>query len=200
MSQYRLKLIYFPHMGREEIARVMLAYAGMEYEDVRIPYAKWPEMKPTMPFSQLPVLEVNGHTICQSGAIVRYIAKLCGFNGSDFIQEAKADMICECCFDIMMRFPWTEENEQKKKEVTEKLLLGSIPDSLKQLEVMLTNGGEYFVGKLTYADVALMNAGQYLLEQKEDILDATPKLKEHLRKIENIPGIAKWLSVRPGGK
>lgn len=39
------KLIYFNSRGRAEHIRFIFAYAGVEYEDVRIPKEKWPEFK-----------------------------------------------------------------------------------------------------------------------------------------------------------
>lgn len=39
------KLVYFNARGRAEHIRLIFAYAGVEYEDVRIPKEKWPEYK-----------------------------------------------------------------------------------------------------------------------------------------------------------
>uniref|UniRef100_F6VQ32 glutathione transferase n=1 Tax=Ciona intestinalis TaxID=7719 RepID=F6VQ32_CIOIN len=193
------KLYYFPHMGREEIVRLMFAHANIEYEDIRIPYEEWPSKKSTMPFSQLPVFKIDGDIICQSGAILRYAAQKCGLAGCNDLEVAKADMITECFFDIMLRFPWLETDEAKKAESMRKCLYESVPPSLKQIEAMLVkNGGDYFVSQLTHADFALLNAGQYLLEHREDIFKDTPILFKHFKKIESLPSIAQWLKVRPG--
>eukprot|EP00058_Branchiostoma_floridae_P025463 XP_002610953.1 hypothetical protein BRAFLDRAFT_131158 [Branchiostoma floridae] len=69
------KLYYFHGRGRAEPARLMLAAAGLPYEDVRIEFERWPEYKPKMPMGQAPVLDVDGTMICQSVAIARFIAK-----------------------------------------------------------------------------------------------------------------------------
>lgn len=39
------KLIYFNARGRAEHIRFIFAYAGVEYEDERIPKERWPELK-----------------------------------------------------------------------------------------------------------------------------------------------------------
>ncbi len=46
-SQPKLKLTYFGLRGRGEASRLLLAYAGAEYEDHRITFEQWPELKPS---------------------------------------------------------------------------------------------------------------------------------------------------------
>ena len=41
------KLIYFPARGRAELSRFIFAYAGIQYEQVVIPFEKWSEHKPS---------------------------------------------------------------------------------------------------------------------------------------------------------
>jgi len=45
MSQY--KLTYFNIRGRGELARLIFATAGVEYEDNRVERPQWPELKPS---------------------------------------------------------------------------------------------------------------------------------------------------------
>ena len=40
-----MKLIYFNGRGRGEPARLVLAQAGVEYEDERIEFSEWPDLK-----------------------------------------------------------------------------------------------------------------------------------------------------------
>ena len=42
----KLKLTYFNTRGRAETARLILAQAGVDYEDIRIEKADWPALKP----------------------------------------------------------------------------------------------------------------------------------------------------------
>ena len=41
----KMKLVYFDAAGKAEISRLILAYAGADYEDVRIDAKNWPEIK-----------------------------------------------------------------------------------------------------------------------------------------------------------
>ena len=43
----KIKLTYFNGKGRTEPARLILAYAGVDYEDCRIEFADWPKLKPS---------------------------------------------------------------------------------------------------------------------------------------------------------
>ena len=43
----KIKLFYFNARGRAELARLILAQAGVEYEDVRFPREDWPKHKPS---------------------------------------------------------------------------------------------------------------------------------------------------------
>merc|ERR1711962_1188188 len=55
-----MKLTYFNLMGRAETTRLILAQAGVAFEDKRIEPAEWPALKASLPMGQLPILEVDG--------------------------------------------------------------------------------------------------------------------------------------------
>lgn len=57
MSQYKLN--YFNVRGRGEVVRLVFHLAGIEFEDNRIEFQNWPQLKPLAPFNQLPYLEIN---------------------------------------------------------------------------------------------------------------------------------------------
>ncbi|VDO84943.1 unnamed protein product [Haemonchus placei] len=74
------KLTYFDGRGPAEIIRQekIVTVAGEDCEDVRVTFGDWPKLKEDMPFGQLPVLDIDGKQLCQSFAIVRYLAKQFG--------------------------------------------------------------------------------------------------------------------------
>merc|ERR1712038_626196 len=114
---FTMKLIYFDMQGRAEFSRLLLAQAGVQYEDKRISQAEWEKLKPTMPFAELPALEVDGQTIVQSLAIARFIAKKHGLAGNGDMEAAKADMIVDGCSDFINKvvFPLHFEKDAGKK-------------------------------------------------------------------------------------
>ena len=43
----KIKFTYFNGMGRGELSRLILAYAGVAYEDNRVTFDEWPALKPS---------------------------------------------------------------------------------------------------------------------------------------------------------
>ena len=90
-----LKLYYFDVVGKGESIRLLAEYAGLELEDYR--FKDRDEFNAlnadgTLPFGQVPLLEVNGtERLVQSAAILRYLAKLAGTYPEDLILAAKVD-------------------------------------------------------------------------------------------------------------
>jgi glutathione S-transferase len=77
-----MKLYYFDIYGRAEQIRLLLNHAGVEFEDVRVKFTDWPEMKKDkekFPFGQMPVLEKDGKYYAQTGAIVRMLGREYGY-------------------------------------------------------------------------------------------------------------------------
>merc|ERR1719369_1946186 len=126
-----IKLTYFNLRGRAELSRLILAQAGVEYEDCRIAREDWAELKTSLPLGQLPVLTVEGKTIGQSITIARYLAKRFGLAG-------KTDLVAPI---------GREQDETKKAEIKKKMESETLPSWLKMMERLLTKqGGDYFAG------------------------------------------------------
>ena len=106
MSVYRLH--YFNMRGRGELARILFAIGGQEYEDVRIERDQWPNLKASMPFGQIPVLEVKegdkSTFISQSFAIARFLARKFKLDGQSDLEKAQVDMVVEQLVDLQNAF------------------------------------------------------------------------------------------------
>ena len=57
-------------------------------------------LKPTLPFGQLPVLEVDGVIIGQSMAIARFLANEYGIAGSSNMVKAQVDEVVDVMNDL----------------------------------------------------------------------------------------------------
>lgn len=198
------KLTYFNGRGRAEFSRVIFAQAGVQFEDVRIERAQWLELKPKTPFGQLPLLEVEGVTLCQSQTIARFLARKFDLVGKTDLEQARSDMIVDCFGDVskpMMKI-MMESDEAKKAELKKKFLEEELPKSLAAVEKLLegNKGGDgFFVGDaVTWADLALLDASDWLsMIGADSQIDNYPKLKALREKLSKSPKIAAWLEKRP---
>jgi len=198
------KLIYFDLRARAEVCRLLFAAAGVPYEDVRVDRSRWPEMKPTTPFGQMPILEVDGVKLCQSKAIARYLAGEFGFAGETALDRARADMIVDCAEDVMkpsLAF-FHEKDPAKQAEMKDKFVKETLPAALLSFEKLLieNKGGEsYFVGdKMTWADIGFADLCCWFSSLQVEIpFDTVPKLKALKERVESTPKIAEWIKNRP---
>eukprot|EP00931_Biecheleriopsis_adriatica_P068058 TRINITY_DN42093_c0_g1_i1.p1 TRINITY_DN42093_c0_g1~~TRINITY_DN42093_c0_g1_i1.p1 ORF type:complete len:227 (+),score=60.23 TRINITY_DN42093_c0_g1_i1:98-778(+) len=94
----KIKLTYFNIEAAAEKVRLALVMTGTEFEDNRIDFAAWQELKPTTPFGQLPIMEVTledgtTKTFAQSVAMMRWAARK--FDKSGTLYPADADASVE---------------------------------------------------------------------------------------------------------
>lgn len=204
------KLTYFDIKARGEPTRLVFAYAGVDYEDIRISYEnlaeEWTPVKNCgkYPFGQLPVLEVEGVTLCQSMTILRFVATRHGLMPSTDLQQAVADMFSEGVYDL--------ENEivraivpEEQKTLMEKFEQQSLPKACKYLETLLEKNPTdevYCVeNKLSFADIcffAFFNS--YIAKGKPevpDVLKGHPRLTALYEKVRDEPKLQEWLKKRP---
>lgn len=201
----KYRLIYFNLMGRAETARMMFKVAGVEFEDFRIEQKRWSEFKHMAPQGLLPVLEVDGKTLPQSGAINRYLARELGFYGDNNWEASKIDAVVETIGDCLhdLDIWWMIKNidirNKLQKHHEEKL----IPRALERLNELLEENNEgsgFFVGnRISLADIHAMNYITLTLPMLHHIKagDTFPKLGDHSRRIANIPQIRDWIKERP---
>jgi glutathione S-transferase len=199
------KLTYFNVRGRGEIIRLVFAAAGAEYTDNRIERETWPTLKAGTPFGQLPILEIDGKTLCQSNAIARYVARKHKLAGHTELESAQVDMTIDCFEDStkpILQF-FFEKDEAKKGELKKKYLEEQLPQFLTQLENLLKQnhgGDKFFVGtELTWADLAFITFVGWtaLAAGGADTLTKHPKLKALKDRVEALPKIKAWLESRP---
>jgi glutathione S-transferase len=87
----QLKLYYFDVRNLAEMTRLVLHYADIPFEDIRVSMEEWPSLKPKMPFGKMPVLEIDGKFLGESCTIARFLARKNGLAGKTEWQQAKVD-------------------------------------------------------------------------------------------------------------
>ncbi|KAG8036718.1 hypothetical protein G9C98_004040 [Cotesia typhae] len=199
--QPKFKLTYFPSKALAEPIRFIFSYAGVEFEDHRFERDNWLNIKPTMPYGQVPVLEIDEKKINQSVAICRYLAKQYDLAGEDDWQNLKIDATVETIHDIRAKIAayHYEPHLEAKEARYEPLVTEILPFYLSQLDAQVKNNGGFMIdGKLTWADlvfVALLDYLNYMA--KFDITEKYENLTALKHKILDIPNIKSWIGKRP---
>ncbi|GAB6028480.1 hypothetical protein CHUAL_014093 [Chamberlinius hualienensis] len=196
----KYKLTYFNSRGLAEFSRLIFAYAGVDYEDVRLERGpQWDEFKPKTPFGVIPILEFDGVVIGQSRAIARYLANAHGLTGKTPVESARCDFLVDTVFDL---FPalgkwYMEQDPAKKAELMEEFANKTAISFLDGFKRELQSNG-YLVGSgVTWADLALAHGLWTLSLLSPTILDNYPTLKTFSNNILSIPRIKAWLEKRP---
>ncbi|CAH2093198.1 unnamed protein product [Euphydryas editha] len=197
-----VKVYYFQLKASAEAIRMMLAYGGQEFEDIRLSNEEWAALKPTMPFGQLPVLEIDGKKYAQSVAISRYVGRKYGLAGKDIEEDFQIDQVMDFYVDLRTRalavfHEKDEANKARKQEENEK---NYYPVTLKKLHDIITeNNGHMALGKLTWADFVF--AGMYdllkVVLKIPDIDEQYPSFKKLQESVLSIPKVKAYCDKAP---
>merc|ERR1712088_556503 len=170
-----IRLTYFPARGRAEISRLILTYAAVKYDDIRLTGEEFGKVKPILPYGSVPILEHKG----EADEIVL------GING---IFES----VAKCIF----------APEGEKAGLKKKLIEETLPLKLGQLEARLClRGGQFFAGNaLTYADlmvVVLQDNLRSAVIGAGSCIEKFPKLCSLYERVIAVPNIKAWRGARP---
>ena len=199
-------MYYFNGRGSAEAIRLIFAYAGVEYKDVRYEQEEWPKQKPKMPFGKMPVLELaDGKMIPGSMVIARYLGEKHGLAGADAVENAEICGIVDAMVDLAKEGGalFFEEDKDRKEKMLKKYLDTTIPSLFDKLNQLCSKDGYLWGSKLTWADLAFHRAFEYASAHhpdKEAILDKYPALKTQRSLVEQNENIAKWIKERPKTK
>ena len=204
-EQPKLELIYFNLRALAESPQMMMRYAGVEYryEMAWDYYGKpWSETKLEVAFGQLPVLVVNDTVhIWQSGAIVRYLAKLTGTMPEDPLLAALVDAVFEQTQELFAPLNPTVNVKTGEEHLKFKtMFLSSFTGILKNFarQLKLSEEGAYFFGsKPYYCDFSAYHHFSLATILQQDILNAYPSVLNFMAAVENLPGVKEYLASRP---
>ena len=211
--------IYYSNIPfwRAEVSRIALYIGNIKFEDIRttredfkevIRTGKLPNGKMT-PFRQLPVMEVNGQIIGQTGAIARYCGKISGlYPKEDNLLAAKIDQVIDAATDITELVSPTvrEKNQEIKKLLRKNLVEEKLPLWFGFLEDILqqNNSSNCFVGKeITIADLAIWRLLGWLTQGKLDhipttILKPFKNLCNHFKIVDSHSKVSEWMKLKYG--
>ena len=203
--------IYYSHLPfwRAEVLRVSLFIKDIPFEDVRVSREEFIHMIKTgflpngkrSPFHQLPVMEVDGEIIGQTGAIARYCGKISNLYADDMLKAAKIDQIIDAATDITnVVSPTIREKDEVKKIEDRKILVNKLlPRWFRYLENLLSEDDSiWFVEKMTIADIAMWRLLGWLTSGIIDgiptsIVDDFPKLKNIHHQVHTHPKVQEWM-------
>ena len=207
-----LKIIYFNFpFWRAEVSRISLFIGNIPFEDRRLTNEDFSYVKEhgqmkdgtKIPFSQFPVLVINGEVIAQTGAIARICGKLSGLYPEDIVEAGKVDQVIDAATDINMLIrPSMRENDPiKKKEMREDLSKNDLPRYFSYLEDLLSNNkSQWFVGnKMSIADIAIWRISGWLTsgiidDIPKNLIDKFDNLKNLYSLVNNDKKIKEWVS------
>tara|TARA_B100000003_G_scaffold107581_1_gene96350 strand:- start:377 stop:1015 length:639 start_codon:yes stop_codon:yes gene_type:complete len=206
-----LKIIYFNFpFWRAEVARIPLYISNTKFEDKRITSEEFSYIKENgkmtdgtiIPFSQLPVLVIDGQSIAQTGAIARICGKISGFYPESLVEAGKVDQIIDTATDInmLMRPSMREQDPDKKKLMRQELSKNDLPKYFGYLENLLKDENIWFAeNRMTIADIAIWRLMGWLKsgvidDIPQDITDDFNKLNRVYNEVNNNTDIKRWVS------
>ncbi|XP_023950273.1 glutathione S-transferase 2 [Bicyclus anynana] len=193
---------YFPVKALGESIRMLLAYGGQEFEDKRVPMEQWLEFKPSTPFGQMPVLEIDGKKYAQSLAIGRYLGRKYGLVGGDLEEDFEIDQNVEFLNDIRAKAAAVqyEPDEALKAKKHADFSANLYPTLLAKLdEIVKKNNGHLALGKLTWADFVFAGLFDYLktMLQMPDLEKTYPSFKQLIDNVLSVPKVKAYVDSAP---
>jgi glutathione S-transferase len=203
MTSY--KLSYFDvDGGRAEPIRLAFHIGGIAFEDERLSFPQFGEMRGSTRFNSVPVLEMDGQTVTQSNSILRYVGRQAGLYPQDSLQQLYCDEPMDAVEDLMhyvvATFPLKGE---ALKAAREKLVAGWLTTYVKGLGQLLERGGDYFAdGRLTVADLKVFVQVRSLRKGTLDHVPAdlvdelAPNLAAHQERVAADERVAAYYAAR----
>jgi len=202
----KFKLTYFDFDGgRGEPIRIALHAANIAFEDVRLTFPQFGEIRSKLRFNSLPVAEIDGVTVTQSNALLRYVGKQANLYPSDAKQALYCDEVMDALEDITHYIvPTFSMQGDELKAARQKLVDGWITTYVRGLgELLKRGGGKYFAGdRLTIADLKAFLITRWLTAGSLDhvptdlVQRLAPELVEHEKRVAADPVVTAYYASR----
>jgi glutathione S-transferase len=195
----QLKLTYFDfHGGRAEPVRLAMHIGGIAFEDYRLSFPEFAEVRKATPFGQVPTLQVDDVMVTQCDAITRYVGKLAGLYPADPYQALLCDEVMYVVEESAVRWgPSFRMTGDAQKEARLAIVKDAMPIYLGWLQgQLMAHGGEYFAdNRLTVADLKVfvdvrgLNSGRLDHVPNDMVEKMAPALNAHMQRIANMPAV-----------
>ena len=194
-------MTYFDGRGLGERIRYLLAETNTDYEERIITKDMLAQLRENgdLLFMQLPLLEIDGLELTQSGAILRYLARKHDLYGRDVREATMCDMLEGGLRDFIEKFMGRPFQQDKEKFVAEKVE-PYVERYLKPLNAMMqrNNGGEkrgFILGdKINFPDLLLLEVLEYVTELLPAYLTQYPFLEAFYQRMLERPTIKSFHS------
>ena len=199
-----MKLYYLPLRARAETIHLILEYGKIPYQSIIIPFKEWPALKYKKEinlFGQLPSLSLpDGTVISESGAIIRFVARLANVYPSNELELVKADMLLELSQDMytINRVLCLYEKDSELWQAKRDQYFSSFPLWLSGTQELL---GErtYFGGHFPhFGDFSFLHVCNCSLHVKHSCLDEYPLTRDWYNRMISLPAVASYFASRPG--
>lgn len=190
------KVTYFDFPGsRGEEVRLALTVAGVDFDDNRISFPAWPDLKPTTPFGSLPTFELEGRPVlAQVNAILGYIGREHGLHPKDNWEAARHEALMNAVEDLRHHvFPSLRiKDPEASLAARQELANNYLPTWGANIERQLGNGP--FVGgeTISVADIKLYMGVKWF---SSGGVDHVPK--DVFARFEKLSGVAQAVAQHP---
>jgi glutathione S-transferase len=199
-----LKLIYFKMRALAEAPQMLMQCYQVDYQYVMSWDHfddHWSNVKPLIPFKQLPILELNdGTQIGQSIAILNYIESVAGIEIADPAKAAEASSILQSAQELFAPLNPTVNFAIGYDFETKRLAMKSDLESrFSDLERYLNKyEGKYFIDDTPRAaEFALFHHLDLSKKLDPDILSDFPRLSQFIEDVASIKALAEYMQTRP---
>lgn len=197
-----VRLSYFDFDGSRGLeGRLALTVAGVPFEDVRVGRGQWMDLKPTLPFGALPVLEVDGAVLPQSNAILTWIGRTHDLHPADPWRAAEHEALMQSVEDLRAKVPSARDlPEEDKKVAREAFAHGWLSQWAEVVSSHIQ--GPFLEGEhVNVADIKLYVILRAFMSGGYDhipgsFFDGFPKLKVLHDAVDAHPAVQGWFASR----
>ena len=199
-----LKLIYFKMRALAEAPQMLMHCNNIQYEYLMSWEHftdQWVNVKPSLAFKQLPMLEVDGqHRIFQTIAILKFLEQKAGLSISDPIQEAKANAILQSAQELFaplnptVNFAVGDEFLSKRDAMRPMLA-----NRFQELSNCLAeNDSKFFIDdRSRAAEFATFHHLDLSKKLDDSLIKQFPRLERFVDDMMSLQGMTEYLQLRP---